>query len=311
MKKRMIVVALGGNALTPKKGRGDYKELAENIKKACESLVSLLGRNQIALTHGSGPQIGSLLLQNELTKNKIAPMPMDVLDAELEGELGYLIAQSLNNTLAKHCIRRPVISIITRVLVDKRDPLFKKPTKPVGPFYTKEQAAVLRREGFTLVDDAGRGYRKVVPSPAPKKIIEADAVAALVRRGYIVIAAGGGGIPVYRNGRQLKGIAAVIDKDLASACLAKSIGADVLIVLTGVDCVYVHYGTARQAPLARMTAREARRYLQQGEFPEGSMGPKIAAALDFLAHGGKEVLITSPDRLPTALRGRGGTLIVP
>ena len=311
MKKRVLVVALGGNALTPKGSHGDYKELQGNIQRACRSLVPLVKKNYVVVTHGSGPQIGNLILQNELTKNRVASLPMDVLDAELQGELGYLLQQSLLNALRKHNINRPVVSILTQVLVDRRDPLFMRPTKPIGSFYTKEQADVFKKQGFHIVDDAGRGFRKVVPSPKPKAVLEASTIRSLVRAGNIVVAAGGGGIPIYKERNQLKGIAAVIDKDLASACLAKGIGADTLLILTDVDYVYLHYHTKQRVSLRRMTVAEASRYLEEGHFPEGSMGPKIEAAIDFLTHHGRKVLITSLNRISDAFKGRCGTTIVP
>lgn len=309
MKKRIVVVALGGNALTPRGSRGTYDELARNIQISAAALVPLATKCPLVLVHGSGPQIGNLIFQNELSKGKIAPMPLHVLDAELEGELGYLLAQSLANELQKHNIHRSVVTIITQVLVDKRDPMFKKPTKPIGPFYSRAEARRLERKGILVINDAQRGYREVVPSPKPKAIIEARTIQSLVRQGNIVIAAGGGGIPVYKEKNKLQGIAAVIDKDFAAACVARDIRANTLLILTGVPNVYLHYKKNNQTPLKILTARKASQYLAQGEFPEGSMGPKMEAAIDFLAHGGEKVIITSPERLHAALKGKAGTVI--
>ncbi|MBS3144375.1 carbamate kinase [Candidatus Woesearchaeota archaeon] len=304
-----LVLALGGNAITQKGQKGTYKEIKKSIVKVCKILVNLAKQHQIVIVSGSGPQIGNLLTQNELTEKKIPPMPLDVLDAEFEGEIQYIIEQSLINELKKIKSNKKVVSLVTQTVVNKKDPGFKNPTKPIGMFYTEKEAQKLAKEGINIKEDAGRGWRRVVPSPKPIKIIEIKAIEELLKRNAIVIAAGGGGIPVYEERGKLKGIAAVIDKDLASACLAKEIKADLLLILTGVNKVALNYGKSNQKNLSTLTIREAKQYMQEGHFPEGSMGPKIEAAINFLKHGGKKVIITSPARVAKALKGKEGTSI--
>jgi len=310
MKKRTIVIALGGNALLKKGERLTVDRQMKAMTSAMNSLVPLFkSRYNIVITHGSGPQVGNLILQNEMAKKEISPSPLYVLDAEIEGGIGYMLAQSLLNVLKKKNLNRPVVTVVTQALVDRNDPMFKRPTKPIGPFYSKNEAEVLRRSGFTVVDDAGRGYRRVVASPKPKEIIESKSIKSLCENGTIVIAAGGGGIPVYKIKNELHGIAAVIDKDLASSCLANGIGAETLLILTGVESVCLDYGTSREKKIKRMNVKDAKRYLKEGHFPEGSMGPKIEAAVEFLSNGGKRVLITSPGKMSEAFNGRAGTEI--
>ncbi len=310
MKKRTIVVALGGNALLKKNEKLTVNGQMKAMTSAMNSLVPLFRkRDNIVITHGSGPQVGNLLLQNEMAKREISPSPLYVLDAEIEGGIGYMLAQSLLNVLKKRNLKRPVVTVVTQVLVDRNDPMFKKPTKPIGPFYSKEEADVFRRNGFYVVEDAGRGYRRVVASPKPIEIIESKSIKSLCESGTIVIAAGGGGIPVYKTRDEIHGVAAVIDKDLASSCLANGIGAEMLLILTGVGSVCLHYGTSREKRIKRMNVKDAKKYLKEGHFPEGSMGPKIEAAIDFLSKGGKKVIITSPEKISDAVNGESGTEI--
>lgn len=303
--KKTVVIALGGNAITTKREKGSYQEIKRNVRKVCKYIALLTRRFNMIIVSGSGPQVGNLVIQNELAKSKTPSMPLHVLDAELEGELGYIIEQELNNLTNK-----PITSIITRVLVNKKDPLFKHPTKPIGPFYSEKQAKVLRKKRLTMINDAGRGYRRVVPSPKPIKVIEVDIIKKLINKNINVVAAGGGGIPVYRKGNKLIGIDAVIDKDLASACLASDIKADLLLILTGVRKVYLDYNKKNQRPINKMNTKEAKKYLKEGHFPEGSMGPKIQAAIKFIEKGGKKVIITYPSYLDKALKGKEGTLII-
>jgi len=264
----------------------------------------------VVVTHGNGPQVGFALLRSESAANIIPPSPLDYCDAFTQGELGYILVQALSARLEEAGIRKEIAAVVTRVLVDSRDPAFQKPTKPIGPFYTKEEAIDHKlRDNWAMVEDAGRGYRRVVPSPKPLDILENEAVKTLVGSGVIVVAVGGGGIPVVREGRELRGAEAVIDKDFASALLASEIKADLLLISTSVDSVRLDYGKPRERKVARLTAKEARRYLAEKQFPAGSMGPKIEAALQFLAHGGKEVVITSPECIGQALAGKAGTKI--
>lgn len=313
-KKPVAVVALGGNALIREGESGRVEEQMRHIREATAHLPALLEKGyNLLITHGNGPIVGHLLLQNEAAKGTVPPMPLDVCDADSEGSIGYLTQQTLANRLRGIGGGRPAVSLITQIVVDRNDPAFARPTKPVGPFYTHQEAEALRRRtGWAMMEDAGRGFRRVVPSPRPLEVVEQEAIRILLEHGVIVIAAGGGGIPVVReeNG-VLVGIEAVIDKDLATSLLARTLGAEALIILTAVEHVYRGFGRPEQSPLARLTAGEARELQQAGEFPPGSMGPKIEAALEFLAGGGREVLITLPEALADALEGRTGTRIVP
>jgi carbamate kinase len=311
-KGERVVVAVGGNALI---GKGEKPTLATQFKRASRAMRSLIplieNRNRLVITHGNGFQVGNILIRVEEALGKAYAIPLDVCVAESQGELGYLIEQSLQNGLTEKGIRLPVVSILTQVIVDPKDPAFKNPTKPVGPFYSRRQAARLEQKGFQVVEQAGRGWRKVVPSPKPLEIDDLGIIDLLLRRNVIVIAGGGGGVPVVRTKRKtLKGVAAVVDKDLASATLACGIGAPHLIILTGERYVYRDYATKKQRPLRRLTIEEARRYLVEGQFPPGSMGPKIEAAIEFLERGGKQVVITAVTSLSQALKGKSGTVLV-
>ncbi|MFH0949406.1 MAG: carbamate kinase [Candidatus Aenigmatarchaeota archaeon] len=302
-----IVIALGGNALLRSSEKPTVSGQFSNAANAMKKIVSLARKYRLVITHGNGPQVGNILIRSEAALGKAYSLPLSVCVAESQGEIGYMIEQCLQNELAKRKIKKPVVSVLTQVLVDKNDPAFRNPTKFVGPFYNKKQAAMMKKKGLIIKKDSNRGFRRVVPSPKPLKIIEADTIKQLVRNS-IVIAAGGGGIPVYsKNG--LHGIDAVIDKDMASACLAKSIGAKLMINITGVRKVALNYEKPSQKSLTKMNIKEAKKYLNEGHFPPGSMGPKIEAAIDFLEHGGKKVIITSPGFLGKAIRGKDGTII--
>ncbi len=316
-RKRMApvtVVALGGNALIREGELGEVEQQRRHIREAVEHLPMLLKSGTgILITHGNGPVVGQLLLQNEAGRKLVPEAPLDVCDADSEGSIGYLVQQELTNRLCREGDRRNVVSVITQVLVDAGDPGFRHPSKPVGPFYSHEEAIALRRDrGWTILEDAGRGYRRVVPSPVPLEVVELDAIRLLLAQGIVVIAAGGGGIPVVRDGNgNLRGIEAVVDKDRSSALLAKALNAGKLIFLTAVDCVYRRFSLPGQEPLPVLTVRRALHLHKDGEFAEGSMGPKIQAAVEYLQAGGKEVLITSPESLPAALKGQSGTRIIP
>lgn len=310
--KKLAVVAIGGNAVN----RPGEKPTAENMFSAVEEamgyLVEMLDEYDIVITHGNGPQVGNILIQQEMAKDIIPPFPIDVNDAQTQGSLGYMIVQSLRNQLSKRNLRREVAALITQIIVDKNDEAFKKPSKPVGPFYSEEEAKKLMAEkGWIMKEDAGRGWRRVVPSPKPLDIVEKEVIKLLLKNDVIVVAAGGGGIPVINEDGRLKGVEAVIDKDRASALLAIEIDADELIILTGVEKVALNYGKPNQVYLDRLTVEEANRYLKEGHFPSGSMGPKIEAAIDFVTTTGKTCLITDMKKLKEALSGRTGTRIVP
>lgn len=313
--KKTAVLALGGNAIIKAGEKGTISQQFANTRDSLGGVVELISQGyKLAITHGNGPQVGNMLRQQEAgEKEGIAPLPLGVLNAATEGTMGYMIEQSLQNKLLLSGINKQVITIISQVVVDKNDPSMLNPTKYVGStYYTAEQAAQLRQElGWTLKEDAGKGWRRVVPSPYPTRIIPADTIKELVDRGEIVIAVGGGGIPIYieENGTY-EGVDAVIDKDFASMLLALNIEADLFVILTGVDKVSVDYGKPTQRDLDSMTVTEARHYYDESQFPAGSMGPKIMAAIDFLARGGNEVLITSIDSIVDAFAGKTGTRIV-
>lgn len=309
---KLIVVAIGGNAVYPPDIKGTAAEQLAVMAAACERLVRVFRAGyRVVLTHGNGPVVGNILLRMARTSRELMPMPMDVCVAHSQGGIGYMLQQSLANVLARHGIRTPVTSIVTQVEVDPGDPAFVNPTKPVGRFFSEDDADRIASEtDWKFVEDSGRGWRRVVPSPSPKRILDTAALKAVLAAGVIPITCGGGGIPVVvgADGR-LSGVPAVIDKDLTSALLAAEIGAGVLAMLTGVERVAIDFGKPSERQLDRMSADEARKHLADGQFPPGSMGPKITAALDYLARGGQEALITSLDRLDEALAGRVGTRI--
>lgn len=299
---KTVVVALGGNAIM-RKGDKTIEKQFSNTRKTIRDILFLVKKYHTVITHGNGPQVGNILIQIESAIGKAYPVPLSVAVAESQGQMGYMIEQAIQNELRG----TPVISVLTEVLVDKNDPAFRRPTKPIGPFYTKKHAMLLRNKGMRVMNDAGRGWRRVVPSPYPKKIIEAEIIKKILRQDVVVIAAGGGGIPVYRSGKRLVGIDAVIDKDLASSCLARSIGADLLIILTDVDNVYLSYRKRGQKAIRKMTAHQAKKYM--AHFAEGSMKPKVRAAVEFVESDGACV-ITSPSTLKKALKGQAGTWII-
>lgn len=313
--KTRVVVALGGNAILQRGERGTYEEQLANVRKTAEQIGKMIlsGKYQVVITHGNGPQVGAILLQNDAgQKYGIPAMPMDVCGAESQGLIGYMIQQCLREVFVKAGRPDiPVATVITQVIVDKNDPAFQNPTKPVGPFYTEEEAKRLAKEkGWVVVDDAGRGWRRVVPSPDPKDIAEKEAIRCLLDAHVVPIASGGGGIPVIEEDGKLKGVEAVIDKDLAGERLAEAVDADVLLILTDVDGVAINYRKPNERWLRRMTVQEAKRYLEEGQFAAGSMEPKVRAAVRFIEWGGKRAIIASLDRALEALEGEAGTEIV-
>lgn len=313
MRPRIALVAFGGNALLSESQRGLQAEQMANARRAAAMMLSIVRKGyELVIVHGNGPQVGNLLIQMEEASNKVPPYTLDVCDAMTEGSMGYMLERALTNELRRLSIDKEVVSLVTQVVVDKDDPAFEKPTKPIGPFYPKYRAQTLAREKkWAMVEDAGRGYRKVVASPKPIDIVPKRVVRDLVETGRIVIAAGGGGVPVIINGRGLfEGVEAVIDKDYAASLLAREIGADLFIILTAIERVYVNFGRPDQAEVPVLTADEARKHLADGQFPPGSMGPKIRAAIEYIEAGGREVLITKDTHLKAALLNRSGTRII-
>ena len=300
-----IVIALGGNAIIKKGEKETYSTLIKNIKFMCKQIAPVVKKHKVVITHGNGYEIGNLLLQNELSKSKVPAMPLDILGAESQGLIGYPLEEQLINSLRDH--KKDVATILTQVLVDKKDPAFNNPTKFIGPFYTKSQAQKLK-DKYEIKKDANRGYRRVVPSPKPIKILEAKTIKKLLKT-TTVIAAGGGGIPVIEENGKLKGVEAVIDKDLASACLANSINASALIMVTSVPYAYLNFGAKQQKEIRKISLDKIRDYYMQDHFPPGSMGPKTQAAINFLEKGGEKVIITNPENIMKALNNKAGTII--
>ena len=310
--KKTAVVAIGGNAVNRPGEKPTAENMIKNLAETAKYLVDMLDEYDIVITHGNGPQVGNLLLQQEAARETIPPFPLDVNDAQTQGSLGYMIALTLQNELVRRGNKADVAAVVTRIVVDKNDKAFVEPTKPVGPFYSEEEAKKLMEEkGWRMVEDAGRGWRRVVPSPQPRDVIEKEVIRLMLQNGKIVIAAGGGGIPVVKNeDGTLSGVEAVIDKDRASALLAIELDVDKLIILTGVEKVYLNFGKSDQKALDVLTIEEAQKYLDAGEFPKGSMGPKIESSIRFVKTTGKEALITDMTKLKEALEGKTGTRII-
>jgi len=309
---KTATVAIGGNALLRSDEEGTIEHQERNARETVRHLVGLVKEGyDLVITHGNGPQVGAILLQNDLARKHVPPMPLDVCGAESQGQIGYLLQQALCNSLRKEGLDHDVVSIVTRVLVDENDPAFSNPTKFIGPFYNEAEANALKRKGWTMKEDPRGGYRRVVPSPEPVDIVEKEAITRLIfgEGRTIVIAAGGGGIPVVKHAGGYKGVEAVVDKDLASSVLASSIGEKLFIILTDIPHVCKNYGTPEEGALGVLTVEEAKRLYDEGHFPPGSMGPKIRAAVQFLEKGGEKVIITSPDMVREALTGRVGTSI--
>ncbi|HDP95384.1 MAG TPA: carbamate kinase [Candidatus Aminicenantes bacterium] len=313
MKKRTALVAFGGNAMLPAGSRGTASEQYRNARNAAALMAEIVRKGyELVIVHGNGPQVGNILLQMEAGANITPPMPIDICDAMTEGSMGYLLERALINELRKRSIDKEVVTMLTQVVVDRNDPAFSRPTKPIGPFYPDFRARQLRRENrWEMVEDAGRGFRRVVPSPHPIDIVPKRAIRTLLDNGVIVISAGGGGIPVHINGSgYLEGVEAVIDKDFAASLIAREEGVDLFVILTGVDRVYENFGTPEAKPVRVMSLSRARAMLEAGQFPAGSMAPKIKAAMEYIEAGGREVLITSAEKLKAAMIGRSGTRIV-
>ena len=311
---KVAVVALGGNAITRKGQEDTIARQFANTRRSLEPIVKLIRDGyKLAITHGNGPQVGNALLRVELARGKAPILPLGICVADLQGGMGYMITQSLQNRLHREGIKRPVVTIVSQMIVDRNDPALSNPTKFIGQFYTREQARRMVEESSWIVkEDSDRGWRRVVPSPHPLRLVAGETIKQLVLEGTIVITAGGGGIPVYtQEDGSYEGVDAVIDKDLGAAVMASDIGAGLLLNLTDVNKVALNYGKEDQKALDRLTVAEAKEYLAQGHFPPGSMGPKIEAAISFLEKGGKEVVISSIEEGYEAVTGDAGTTIVP
>jgi len=308
------VVALGGNALSPPGGTGTVAEMRTALRKTAELLAELVERGvSLVISHGNGPQVGRILLQQEYAAQYVPPMPMDVCGAESQGQIGYLLVQALDSALRRRGLSTRALCLVTQVVVDGRDPAFRRPTKPVGPSYPRPEAQRIAHEtGHVFTIQPDKKWRRVVPSPKPVRFVEETPLLQVIEAGHVVVAAGGGGVPVVEHRREMRGVEAVVDKDLTASRLAVLVHADLLLILTAVDKVFVGFGTRDARALDRLSAAEARKLLQAGEFPEGSMGPKIEACVDFVENGGADVraVITSLDRVVDAVFAGAGTTLV-
>ncbi|MEY9977366.1 carbamate kinase [Lysinibacillus sp. RC79] len=306
---KSVVIALGGNAILQPKQEATYENQFKNVVSATRHMIEMKeAGHKIVITHGNGPQVGNIIAQNEAAKNVIEPLPIHVCNAESQGFIGYMMETALKNHIKERGITTNVVTLLTMVEVDKDDQAFENPTKPIGVFFSEEEAQRLEEQGFTMTEDAGRGYRRVVPSPEPKVIHGIDEIKRLIDE-TIVISSGGGGIPVYREeSGQLQGIEAVIDKDRSGLKLAQQVNAEVFMMLTDVPNVYINFGKENEQKLSRITVAEAEQYVAEGQFPAGSMLPKMQAAIEF-AKLGKEAIICSLDEAVAALEGKAGTRI--
>lgn len=313
-KRPLAVIAIGGNSLITDNSKMSVMDQYQAAGETSHHIAALIAAGyRVVITHGNGPQVGFILLRSDLAKDKLHEVPLESCVADTQGAIGYQIGQTLANELRRRGMANPIATIVTQVQVDPADSAFVNPTKPIGPFYSEAEAeAYTTKNGWTLKEDSGRGWRRVVASPKPIKIIEEETIRQLLETGTIVIAVGGGGIPVVENADgELEGRPAVIDKDLASCLLAKNLNADLFIISTGVDKVAINFKKPDQQELDTLTVADAEKYMAEGQFPAGSMGPKIAAALDFLKAGGKEVIITQPHLLEEAIAGKNGTHLTP
>jgi carbamate kinase len=312
MRSHLAVLAMGGNSLIKDKNHIALSFQYERVQETAKYIAELIADGlRLVITHGNGPQVGFLYRRGELARNELPLIPLDICGADTQGAIGYMIEKALLNEFRRRGIDKKVTAVVTQTIVDREDRSFKYPAKTIGSFMSEEEALANKRGfGWEVAEDAGRGYRRVVPSPIPKKIIELDVIELLVRSGYIVIAAGGGGIPVILNEQgEIEGVEAVIDKDLGSSVMASGLGADTLIISTAVDAVYLNFGQEDQRPLSRASLPEIKRYLEEGHFKPGSMKPKIEAIIQFLENGGEKAIITSPENLLRAFKGKAGTTI--
>ncbi|WP_195573873.1 carbamate kinase [Paenibacillus sp. 1001270B_150601_E10] len=306
-----VVIALGGNAILRPHQEATYENQLENVRKSSEIIADIVQKGyEVIVTHGNGPQVGLILRQNEEAKDVVSPFPLDVCNAKSQGMIGYMLDQCLKNELTKRGLTQQVVSLLTQTQVLSDDEAFQHPTKPIGTFYTEEEAKVMMQEkGWEMQEDAGRGWRRVVPSPQPQSIMEAETIMSLVASGVIVIASGGGGIPVVQaQDGTIAGVEAVVDKDRSGLKLAQEADADIFMMVTDVNHVFVHYGTPEQQALEHISVKEAEQYMGEGQFSSGSMGPKMEAAIHF-AELGKHAIICSLDEAAAAIQGTTGTHI--
>jgi carbamate kinase len=310
---KTMLLAVGGNSLIRAGQKGTVAEQLANARRTAAEIVGLIRMGyRIVVTHGNGPQVGAALLRSERAASQVPGHTLDVCDASTQGEIGYLLQQALKSELELAGLRAPVVTVLTQCVVSLDDPAMKHPSKPIGPFYSRADAEERKRQfGWEIVEDAARGYRRVVPSPEPVEIVELEVIQDLVELGVLVIACGGGGIPVAWKGGELRGVEAVIDKDRASALLASRLGADLFVISTDTDYVYLDYKKPTQRPIRQASAAELQEHAKAGQFPAGNMGPKIESVLRFLRHGGKEAVITSCERLCKAVAGSAGTHMFP
>ncbi len=314
MTRKVAVVAIGGNSLIKDKDHQTVPDQYEATKETCTHIADMIERGwEVVITHGNGPQVGFILRRSELASHELHTVPLDSCGADTQGAIGYMLQKALYDEFRKRGMDKQAVTVVTQVLVDRDDPAFQKPTKPIGSFMDKEAALKKRdEEGWDVMEDADRGWRRVVPSPLPVRIIERDAIKHLIDAGFVVVAVGGGGIPVIEDEEgNLIGAEAVIDKDYASGLLATSINADLFLISTAVEKVALNFGEPNQRWLDKMTLAQAVKYLGEGHFAPGSMGPKIKAIIDFLEQGGKEAIVTCPENIERALLGKTGTRIVP
>jgi carbamate kinase len=308
---KTVLIAVGGNSLIRAGQKGTDGEQLENARRTAAAIVGLIQRgSHLVITHGNGPQVGAALLRSERAADQVPGHSLDVCGAATQGEIGYMLTQSLRDELAASGVNVPVVSVVTQTVVSQADPAMQHPTKPIGPFYSRAEAEERRRSlGWQIVEDAARGYRRVVPSPEPVEIVELGVIRGLVKGGVLVVACGGGGIPVIRCNGELKGVEAVIDKDRASALLASSLHADMFAISTDTDYVYLDFKKPNQRPLTHVTSAELKQHYASGHFPPGNMGPKVESVLRFLESGGKQAVITTYEHLCEAVDGTAGTSI--
>ena len=308
-----ILIAVGGNSLIRAGEKGTVAEQSENARRTAAAIIGLIrGGNRLVITHGNGPQVGAALLRSERASDQVPSHTLDVCGAATQGEIGYLLTQALHRELSAADMHVPVVSLVTQSVVSADDPAMQHPTKPIGPFYSRADAQERKRLlGWQVVEDAARGYRRIVPSPEPIEIVEIEVIRELVNNGVLVIACGGGGIPVIRSHGALQGVEAVIDKDRASALLASQLGADLFAISTDTDYVYLDFKKPTQRPLTWVNASDLLTHYNAGHFPPGNMGPKVESVLRFLQNGGREAVITSYEHLCEAVAGKAGTHILP
>lgn len=310
---KTAVIAIGGNSLIEDNKNPQVENQWDAVRTTCQHIAMLVSEGwQVVVTHGNGPQVGFILRRNELAAYEVHTTPLDLIGADTQGAIGYMLQQALDNSLRAIGLNKSVISLVSQTLVSQSDPAFQNPTKPIGSFSDEAKAREYEKQGWQVIEDSGRGWRRVVASPQPLEIIELGAIRTMIKEGYIVIACGGGGIPVVRNAKgELRGVNAVIDKDRASSLLASGIGADLFIISTAVPQVAINFNTPQQQNLSHLTLADAQKYLEEGQFGVGSMKPKVEAVINFIERGGPQALITDPANLAAALKHEAGTWITP